>query len=160
MRRKDKEITEKAVLEEVLREQQVGRLATVDDGEPYVVPVNFVYSDDKVIFHSHKEGKKMANISRNPRVCFEVDSGEIVKAEKPCDYSWRYVSVVVSGEAKIIEGNEGRLAALRRLCEKYAPDKGKILALEDVTKNPQLMLIEIFVEKMTGKRSPVKPSNA
>ncbi len=160
MRRREKEITEKAVVEEVLREQEVGRLATAVDGEPYVVPINFVYSDGKVIFHSHRDGKKMANISRNPRVCFEVDSGEVVKAEKPCDFSWRYMSVVVRGKARIIEGDERRLAALRKISDKYAPGKGKTLTMEDMAKNPQLVLVEIAIDEMTGKRSPVKPSSA
>jgi len=158
MRRREKEITEKAVVEEVLREQEVGRLATAVDGEPYVVPINFVYSDSKVIFHSHRDGKKMANISQNPRVCFEVDTGEMVKAEKPCDFSWRYLSVVVRGRAKIIEGEERRLAALRKISDKYAP--GKTLTRDDMAKNPQLVLVEIAIDEMTGKRSPVKPSSA
>jgi len=159
MRRKEKEITEKAIMEEILREHGIGRLATSVDDEPYVVPINFVYADGKVIFHSHKDGKKMANISKNPLVCFEVDSGEIVKGEKPCDYSWRYMSVVVKGRARVIEGPEKRLAALRRLSDKYAPGKGRMLTEEDLTKNSQLSLVEIIVEEMTGKRSPVKSSD-
>ncbi len=156
MRRKEKEITEKAVLEEILREHDIGRLATSVGDEPYVVPINFVYADGKVIFHSHKDGRKMANISKNPRVCFEVDSGEFVKAEKPCDYTWRYMSVIVKGRASIIEGPEKRLAALRRLSDKYAPGKGRMLSAEDLKKNPQLSLIEITIEEITGKKSPVK----
>ena len=85
MRRKEKEIKEKAVIEEVLMENDVGRLATAVDNVPYVVPVNYVYYDGRVVFHSHKDGTKMANIAKNAKVCFEVDSGEIVKGEKPCD---------------------------------------------------------------------------
>ena len=59
MRRKDKEIKERVVMEEILREQDVGRLATAVDGVPYIVPINYVYKEGKIIFHSHKEGKKM-----------------------------------------------------------------------------------------------------
>jgi nitroimidazol reductase NimA-like FMN-containing flavoprotein (pyridoxamine 5'-phosphate oxidase superfamily) len=159
MRRKEKEITEKAVMEEILREHDIGRIATSVGDEPYVVPINFVYTDGKVIFHSHRDGKKMANISKNPNVCFEVDSGEIVKGEKPCDYTWKYLSVIVKGKARMIEEPEKRLAALRRLSDKYAPGKGSMLMAEDIAKNPQLSLVEIIVEEMTGKRSPVKSSD-
>ncbi len=158
MRRRDKEITERVVIEEILREQEVGRLATAVDSEPYVVPINFVYSDDKVIFHSHRDGKKMTNIARNPRVCFEVDSGEIVKADKPCDFSWRYMSVIVRGRAKVVEDEERRLAYLRKLSDKYSPGKGRALTMEDVAKNPQLVLVEIYIDEMTGKRSPKSSS--
>lgn len=159
MRRKEKEISDKAVIEEILLEQEVGRLATSVDNSPYIVPINYVYFNDKVIFHSHSDGMKMANISKNPRVCFEVDSGEIVKGDKPCDYTWKYVSVIVKGEAKVITDPEKRLMALRRLSDKYAPGKGKTLTVEDVARNTHLSLIEISIETMTGKKSPVKPEN-
>jgi nitroimidazol reductase NimA-like FMN-containing flavoprotein (pyridoxamine 5'-phosphate oxidase superfamily) len=157
MRRKDKEITEKAILDEILRENDVGRLATSVGDQPYVVPINFVYFDGKVFFHSHKDGTKMRNISKNPRVCFEVDSGEIWKNEKPCDYAWKYMSVIVRGEANLISEPERRLLVLRRLSDKYAPGKGKMLTAKDLEKNPQLVLVEINVDEMTGKKSPVKP---
>ena len=157
MRRKEKEITERTVIEEVLREQEVGRLATSVGDQPYVVPINYVYNDGKIIFHSHKDGTKMANIAKNPRVCFEVDSGEILRAEKSCDYSWRYMSVIVKGNVKIITDPATRLVALRRISEKYAPGKGKTLTADELAKNPQLVLAEIVIEEMTGKKSPVKP---
>jgi nitroimidazol reductase NimA-like FMN-containing flavoprotein (pyridoxamine 5'-phosphate oxidase superfamily) len=157
MRRKEKEITEKAVIEEVLKENEVGRLATSIDNQPYVVPLNYVYFDGKILFHSHKDGTKMHNIVKNPRVCFEVDSGEIVKGEKPCDFTWKYRSVIVSGKASIITDPPRRLTALRRLSDKYSPGKGKMLTAEDLEKNPQLVLVEIIVDEMTGKKSPVKP---
>jgi len=101
----------------------------------------------------------MANIAKNPRVCFEVDSGEIVRGDKPCDYTWKYLSVIVNGKAKIITDPEKRLNALQQLSDKYAPGKGKSLTVEDMAKNPHLSLVEISIEAMTGKKSPVMPAN-
>jgi uncharacterized protein len=158
MRRKDKEITEKGVIEEVLKENGVGRLATSVGDQPYVVPINYVYYDGKVYFHSHKDGTKMGNIAKNPRVCFEVDSGEIVKGEKPCDFTWKYMSVIVKGRASVISDPAKRLNVLKRLSDKYSPGKGKLLTQEDMDKNPQLTIVEIAVDEMKGKKSPVKPA--
>ena len=59
MRRKEKEITEKAVQEEILRQAEVGRLGTAVDGVPYVVPMNFCYVEDTIYLHSFKDGKKI-----------------------------------------------------------------------------------------------------
>ena len=154
LRRKDKEIKERVVIEEILREQSVGRLATAVDGVPYIVPINYVYKEGKIVFHSHVEGKKMANIRRNPLVCFEVDTGEIKTGEKPCDYSWKYMSVIAFGKAKEIGGIDEKLAALRLIVEKHAPGKGKMLTCEDLVKFEKLVLVEILVTEMTGKRSP------
>jgi hypothetical protein len=157
MRRKEKEIVERAVIEEILREQEVGRLATAVGDEPYVVPINYAYYDGKIIFHSHKDGTKMANIAKNPKVCFEVDSGEIVKAEKPCNYTWRYMSVIVKGRVNVLSDPAERLVAMRRISDKYAPGKGKALTMDELAKNPKLILAEIVIDEMTGKKSPVKP---
>jgi nitroimidazol reductase NimA-like FMN-containing flavoprotein (pyridoxamine 5'-phosphate oxidase superfamily) len=154
MRRREKEIKEKAVLEEILRENQVGRLGTAVDGHPYVVPMNFVYTNGRIILHTHRDGKKVKNVQRNPRVCFEVDSGEIMEGDDPCGYSWRYRSVIANGTAAIIEEPEERLKALRLLSDKYAFGKGWSLDLENVKRYNDLLVIEIKVDEMTGKRSP------
>ena len=157
MRRKDKEITDKTVIEEVFMENDVGRLAMSVDDQPYVVPLNFVYFNGKIFFHSHKEGTKMRNIAKNPKVCFEVDSGEIVKGDKPCDFTWKYRSAIVKGRTSIVTNAEKRLAVLKRLSDKYSPGKGKMLTADDLEKNPQLVIVEIDIDEMTGKKSPVKP---
>ncbi len=154
MRRREKEIKEKAVIEEVLRESQVGRLGTAVDGRPYVVPMNFVYTNDRIILHTHRDGKKVKDIQRNPRVCFEVDGGEIMEGDDPCGYSWRYRSVIANGTAAIIEAPEEKLKALRLLSDKYAFGKGRKLSLDRLTKFSDLVVVEIKVDEMTGKKSP------
>jgi len=154
MRRSEKEIKEKAVLEEILRENQVGRLGTAVDGRPYVVPMNFVYTNDRIILHTHRDGKKVKDVQRNPRVCFEVDSGEIIEGDDPCEYSWRYRSVIANGTAAIIEEPEEKLKALRLLSDKYAFGKGRRLDQEKVKRFNDLLVIEIKVDEMTGKKSP------
>ena len=155
LRRKDKEITDRAVIEEVLVGQEVGRLATSVDGEPYVVPVNYVYTKGRIIFHSHREGRKMESIRRNPRVCFEVDTAEKTEGATLCDYSYRYFSAVARGEAREITGDAERLEALRRIVAKYAPGKERSLAAADLARYAALVLVEIRVTELTGRRSPV-----
>jgi nitroimidazol reductase NimA-like FMN-containing flavoprotein (pyridoxamine 5'-phosphate oxidase superfamily) len=153
MLRKDKEINEKAVLEEIFRENQVGRLGTAVDDCPYIVPMNFVYDNERIILHTHRDGKKVMDIQRNPSVCFEVDGGEIIEGDDPCNYSWNYRSVIANGTAKLIENPEDKLKALRLLTDKYAFGKGRRLNLENLTKFKELLIIEIIIDKMTGKQS-------
>jgi len=155
MRRKDKEITEKVVMEEILRQNDVGRLGTAVDGEPYIVPMNFAYYKDKIYLHTHRDGKKIKDIEKNSRVCFEVDSGEIIKGEEPCDFSWRYKSVIAYGTARIVDTMEERVTALRLISDKYSFGKGKLITPELMEKFDHLSIIEIKIEDMTGKKSPI-----
>ena len=78
LRRAKQEIKERAEVEEVLRAAHVGRLGTCVEGEPYIVPLSFVYDDGRILFHGALEGKKMEQIAENPRVCFEVDESVLV----------------------------------------------------------------------------------
>jgi len=154
MRRKEKEVTEKVVQEEILRQAEVGRLGTAIDGSPYIVPINFCYVEDMIYLHSFRDGKKIRGIQSNPRVCFEVDEGEIITGEDPCAYSWRYTSVVANGKATIVEDEDERLRGLRFISDKYSPGKGKLITPETMEKNKHLWIIRIDIDEMTGKKSP------
>ena len=158
MRRKDKEITEKVVIEEIFRQNQVGRLGMSIDNKPYVVPMNFAYFNGIIYLHSHKDGMKMSNIKKNPNVCFEVDDGEIITGKQTCDFSWRYKSAIAFGKARIIESDEERVDALKIISDKYSFGNGKTVTLELMENFKHLRLIEIKVERMTGKQSPA-PKN-
>jgi nitroimidazol reductase NimA-like FMN-containing flavoprotein (pyridoxamine 5'-phosphate oxidase superfamily) len=50
-----------------------GRLASVQDGQPYVVPVSFAVDGDYAYLFS-MPGQKLDWMRKNPRVCLEVDS--------------------------------------------------------------------------------------
>ena len=154
MRRKEKEVTEKVVKEEILRQTEVGRLGIIIKGSPYVVPMNFSYVKDRIYLHSFRDGKKIKGIQSNPRVCFEVDEGEVIKGEAPCDYSWRYTSVIAYGNATIVEDEEERIRGLRLISDKYSPGKGKMVTPEIMEKNKHLWIIRIDIDEMTGKKSP------
>ena len=154
MRRKEKEITEKAVQEEILRQAEVGRLGTAVDGVPYVVPMNFCYVEDTIYLHSFRDGKKIRAIQSNPKVCFEVDEGEIIKGDAPCDYSWRFTSVIANGVATVVEDQDERLRGLRLISDKYSPGKGAMITPEIMEKNKHVWIIRIDIDEMAGKKSP------
>lgn len=153
-RRAEKEIGDKAEVEEALREAAVGRLGTCSGGRPYVVPLSFVYHEGKIYFHGAANGKKMTDIALNLRVCFEVDESELMPAEDPCSFNFRYRSVIANGTARVIEDPAERLAALRLLVEKYAPGRGGTLTEERVRDSAGLAVVEIAIEEMVGKKSP------
>jgi nitroimidazol reductase NimA-like FMN-containing flavoprotein (pyridoxamine 5'-phosphate oxidase superfamily) len=153
LRRKEKEITDKIEIEKILKSTYVGRLGTSKENIPYVVPVSFVYYNGKIIFHGARKGMKMDNIRSNPQVCFEVDTSEIIISDNPCNYSFKYNSVIANGRAKILEDPREKLRELRRLTDKYAPGKGKRIEEEHVNEN--LSVVKITIHKMKGKKSPV-----
>lgn len=155
MQRPEKEIRDRGEMERILREAEIGRLGTCADGEPYVVPLSFAYDDGRIVFHCARRGKKLENIAGNPRVCFEVDSGEVIQADEPCSFSFRYRSVIAIGEARVYTDPQKIVEALRLLVDKYAPGglSGQ-LTVEGVSRHENLTVVEITIDEMTGKKSP------
>jgi nitroimidazol reductase NimA-like FMN-containing flavoprotein (pyridoxamine 5'-phosphate oxidase superfamily) len=74
MRRRHSEITDPKEIQRIFYLTNIGRLATNgQDGYPYITPVNFVFFEGNIYFHCAPKGEKLDNITRDSRVCFEVD---------------------------------------------------------------------------------------
>jgi hypothetical protein len=58
VRRKDREITDRAEIEAILNETLVCRIGLADDDGPYIVPLSFGYEDGAVYIHSAPEASK------------------------------------------------------------------------------------------------------
>ncbi len=145
-------IEDQKEIEGILDRALVGRLGLSDDGEPYVVPLNFVYSDGRILFHTGIEGRKLEILQKNPKVCFEVDelTEVVVNEEAACFSTAYYRSVIAFGTARALESIDEKLEALDVLMKKYAAGKKweipeHALAIVGVW--------EIKIDKMTAKAS-------
>ena len=107
MRRKEREVTDRAAMEAIIQETKVCRTGLCDGGKPYVVPLNFGYRDGKVYMHSAVEGRKLDIIRKNPDVClvFEVDMKK-KSGPEACSFTTKYRSVTAWGKASIPEEPE------------------------------------------------------
>ncbi len=78
MRRKNQQLTESENLE-ILKRGKSGVLALIgDDSYPYAVPLSYVYTDGKLLFHSATTGHKLSAIENKEKDTFcVVDKDEI-----------------------------------------------------------------------------------
>lgn len=147
MRKKERQMEPEAA-KALLEKGTTGVLACLgDDGYPYAVPLNYVYYQDKIYFHTAKEGHKIDAILNNRKVSFAlVGADEIVSAE----YTTHYSSVIAFGRARIAEGEE-RLNAFRALNEKLAGDRPEDEREKAINECASAYIIAIDVEHLTGK---------
>ncbi len=152
MRRKDKEITDRALMESILSEALVCRIGLCDVDIPYVVPVNFGYRDNCLYIHCAKEGRKIHIIKNNNNICFEIDTGhELVKGDTPCSWSFKYYSIIGFGKAYLIEDIEEKRKGLDVIMEKYTGTSSPFEYPEGAI--DKVAVIKIRIERMTGKKS-------
>ena len=135
----------------VLGQAAVGRVATISpDGYPYVVPVFFVFDGDKIYFHCALEGKKLDNLKAQPSVCFEIDDLIIVDVSptNPCNGTVYYRSVIATGKASLVGGEE-KARALWLLADKYAGGKATGRMTQESIDGT--CVVRIDVEEISGK---------
>ena len=150
MRRKEKEITKKEEIEKILKQSHVCRLAMVDEDKPYLVPMNFGYSDGCLFFHCAKQGRKIDLIKKNPNICFEVDELiRLKKANLACDWGIDFKSVIGSGKAQFLEDSKEKKNALNIIMSQYS-DRSFEYPDEMLEKT---LVIKVVIDEMTGKQS-------
>jgi nitroimidazol reductase NimA-like FMN-containing flavoprotein (pyridoxamine 5'-phosphate oxidase superfamily) len=150
MRRIDKEITDKKDIAEIVKKAIVCRIGLSAEGEPYVFPVNYGYQNGCLYFHSAQEGQKIEIMRNNPRVCFQMDTDvEFVHAEKACDWSIKYKSVIGFGKAEFLHSLEEKKRALEIIMSQYS-DREYTFTEESLA---SVCIVCIHIEKMTGKKS-------
>ena len=120
MRRKDREVKDKALIEQFIAKEQIIRIAFYDNGDLYIVPLNygFIYENDKYVFYFHgaKAGRKFELSKSSPMVGFEIDGEyELLQADVACDYSAKFQSVIGTGRLSIIEDYEEKIKGLNAL---------------------------------------------
>ncbi len=153
MRRKDREITDRAEIISIIKKCDVCRLALFDEKYPYIVPLNFGanYDGDNIqlYFHCAQEGKKLDLISRNNNVGFEMDtSHKLVVSGTPCGCTMEYESIIGNGTIETV-GDEKKEKALDYIVAQYT-EKSNVAYSEQYFK--AVTVLKLKVENITCKR--------
>ena len=155
----DSQIKSKEKIIEFLKQERIGRIATVDnDGYAFVAPMNFVYHKDAIYVHGFPRGEKYENIQRNPKCGFEVDKELAFLPsyffEPSTDASLTdtlYISVVIKGVVETVTDNQEKTDALNALMEKNQTEGNYEKLESDMRSIRGVRLTKIIPETMTGK---------
>jgi len=144
-------IVEKSELESVITRCDVCFVGiTETDGSPYVIPMNFGYSNDEIILHSGPHGKHLDLLALNNRVCVTFCSDGKLVYQHPdvaCSYSMLAKSVLCKGSVTFIDDLAEKEAALNITMKNYT-DRPFTYS------QPALLNVKVWrvkVDEMTGK---------
>jgi nitroimidazol reductase NimA-like FMN-containing flavoprotein (pyridoxamine 5'-phosphate oxidase superfamily) len=144
-------ITDKKKVESVINQCDVCFVGITEaDGTPYVIPMNFGYSEDEIILHSAPEGKHIKLLELSNRVCVTFCSDRKLVYQHPdvaCSYSMLAKSVVCKGAVSFVESLEEKEAALNLTMKNYTDRPFKY-------SKPALINVKVWrvkVDEMTCK---------
>lgn len=124
MRRNDREITDKITIADFIAKEQILRIAFYDEGDIYIVPVNYGYlQDEQYIFYFHgaKAGRKYELAKKKPKVGFEIDGNyTLLESEAACDFSAAFQSVIGTGNLSLVEDNAEKETGLNAIMKQAA----------------------------------------
>ena len=154
MRHPERELKNRETIIAILERSPVGRIATVNQkGFPVIKPVNFLYLDGRIYFHSSTKGEKIEDIQRGSPVCFEVDEpvSYVVASPSACQASYYYRSILIKGKAAFVKDWKRKGKILDRMMDKYQPERNDGEMPEEILEKTSV--IEILVDEITGKEN-------
>ena len=125
---------------DVIQAGKVGRLGCVDDGEAYVVPINYLVDEGSIYSHS-LPGKKIDAMRAHPRACLQVDHIDD-------DFHWR--SAIAFGNVEEIDQPRDRRDILSKLLVRFpqlTPVESRIV--QDAAA-PDSIVFRIIIDRLTG----------
>ncbi|MBN1500130.1 MAG: pyridoxamine 5'-phosphate oxidase family protein [Spirochaetes bacterium] len=153
MRRKDKEIASHDEISEILLSNNMCRLAYSDRNVPYITVMSYGYSDNCLFFHCAKEGRKLDIIAENNNVCFEItDSIKQISAEKACDFSVSFRTLIGYGKIEQITGVMEKKQALDILMRHHSPEKNWEYSDKMVD---AVNILVLKIDSITGKKNRI-----
>ncbi len=150
MRRKDKKITDKDIILEILQTAHICRIAIHTDDYPYIVPMNYGYKDNVIYLHSASSGRKLDLLKQNNKVGFEIEQGhEIIKDEISCRWTTKYRSIIGFGDIEFINDNAQKLAGLTIIMEHHGK-KDNIFSEKAVE---SVVVLKLHIKALSAKQS-------
>jgi len=151
MQRKEREIHDKDELEDILKKGEICRLGLCSNNVPYIVPMNYGYSDGTIYFHSARNGKKIEMIRENNCACFEIEiATEVEKNDKACNWGMKYKSIVGHGEIEEVHGSSEKIRGLSALMKHYSGMETWTFPESNIDK---VSVLKLRIDTMSGKQS-------
>ncbi len=117
-------LVEKEQIESIIQKCTVCYVGMADrEGIPYVLPMNFGYSDNVIYLHSAQEGRSINILNENPNVCITFcTEPQLVfqNKEVACSYRVQSESIICSGEVFFEDDYNEKVKALNIIMRQYS----------------------------------------
>jgi nitroimidazol reductase NimA-like FMN-containing flavoprotein (pyridoxamine 5'-phosphate oxidase superfamily) len=151
---------DEAWIREIIQRAPMGTMATVHEGQPFLVTRNFVYDPEAhaIYLHGAKKGRTIENIQVDPKVCFSVsEMGRLLPDERAMDFSVEFAGVVAFGNISVVTDTDEAKHGLQLLCDKYFPHLKPDVDYDPPT-DSDLKVTAVFridIESWSGKEKKV-----
>jgi nitroimidazol reductase NimA-like FMN-containing flavoprotein (pyridoxamine 5'-phosphate oxidase superfamily) len=124
VREANRAVYDRDAIYKILDEGFVCHVGFVQEGQPFVIPTMYARIGDALYFHGSAASRMLRGIGAGLPVCITVTLTDgLVLARSVFNHSMNYRSVVVLGNATVMDEPAEKLRALQALTEKLIPGR-------------------------------------
>ncbi|SDB56256.1 hypothetical protein SAMN02910298_02907 [Pseudobutyrivibrio sp. YE44] len=163
MTKREREITDPAKIDEIINSCSYLHLGLVDDGMPYVVPLNYGVTkaeDGHYILYLHgaNKGRKLDVIRKNPNCCFTMERNVApFEGRMACMYGMTYECIMGTGKITLVEDVAEKIESLHLLMQTQTGHGGFEFDERMVS---IVSIMRIDVQELTAKHRPLPGTEA
>lgn len=156
MTRRERQITDIHEIRRILDNARIVHIGMVDDGEPYVIPMNYGYTLEgealTLYLHGAMRGRKIDVMRKSPSVFFSLECDVTpFEGDIACRYGTAYSSILGKGKAELLDDIEAKKQGLSILMKTQT---GKDFTFDDKTVSV-VQVIKIPIDEYTAKYRPM-----
>ena len=143
---------DRRLIEAILDEAFICHVGLAIDGQPYVIPMNYGRSGNRLYLHGHRESRMLRHLAEGAEVCVSVTLLDgLVLARSACEHSVNYRSVVLFGVAHLVTDDAERLEALRCITDHFVPGRWAEAREPGAHELREVVVVSIPVDEASAK---------
>ncbi len=117
-------VYDRAAIDAILDEGLICHVGFVVEGKPVVLPTSYARAGDRLYIHGSAASRMALALSKGVQVCVTVTLLDgLVLARSAFNHSMNYRSVVIFGQASVVDAIDEKVEALRLFSEHIMPGR-------------------------------------
>src|SRR5436305_5121391 len=152
VREPDRGVYDRETAYRILDEAFLCHVGFVVDGQPFVIPTSFGRREDSLYIHGSAASRMLRQLKQAVPVCVTVTLLDgLVLARSVFNHSMNYRSVVILGNATLVDDPEEKLAALRTLSEHILPGRWEDARQPNERELKATSVLRVPIEEFSAK---------
>ena len=152
VREPDRGAYDRATVNSILDEAFLCHIGFVADGQPYVIPTSYGRDGDVLYIHGSAASRMLRNLGSGIPMCVTVTLVDgLVLARSIFNHSMNYRSVVILGNATLIDDPKEKIKALRVLSEHILPHRWDDVRQPNERELKATSVLRIPIEEFSAK---------
>ncbi len=145
-------IADEADIYEIIDKHYLCHVGFVEKGKPLVIPTLYGRKDDFIFIHGASVSRLVTTLETGLPVSLSLaEVNGLVLARSLFHHSVNYESVVISGTAQLIQGDEEKIAALKIISDQIIKDRWQEARFPNEQELKATKVLKIKIENFSAK---------